>query len=70
MIKRRRSGSRAWASLIAREVARRLGVPFGIVDLSLAPTPHVGDSVGEILQAMGVGLFRRARLDRRAGSAQ
>jgi hypothetical protein len=40
--------------LIGREVANRLGVAFGIVDLSLAPTPQVGDSVGEILQAMGV----------------
>ncbi len=40
--------------LIGREVAARLGVEFGIVDLSLAPTPTVGDSVGEILQAMGV----------------
>jgi uncharacterized protein (UPF0210 family) len=40
--------------LIGREVAARLGVPFGIVDLSLAPTPQVGDSVGEILQEMGV----------------
>mgnify|MGYP006283688199 FL=1 len=40
--------------LIGREVAARLGVEFGIVDLSLAPTPRVGDSVGEILQAMGI----------------
>jgi uncharacterized protein len=40
--------------LIGREVAARLGVAFGIVDLSLAPTPQTGDSVGEILQAMGV----------------
>jgi len=40
--------------LIGREVADRLGVTFGIVDLSLAPTPRVGDSVGEILQAMGI----------------
>ncbi len=40
--------------LIGREVAARLGVAFGIVDLSLAPTPQVGDSIGEILQAMGV----------------
>lgn len=40
--------------LIGREVAVRLGVPFGVVDLSLAPTPRVGDSVGEIYQAMGV----------------
>jgi uncharacterized protein (UPF0210 family) len=40
--------------LIAREVAARLSVPFGVLDLSLAPTPRVGDSVGEIYQAMGV----------------
>jgi hypothetical protein len=41
--------------LIGHEVADRLGVPFGVVDLSLAPTPRVGDSVGEIYQSMGVG---------------
>ncbi len=40
--------------LIGREVARELGVAFGIVDLSLAPTPQVGDSVGEILTALGL----------------
>lgn len=40
--------------LIGREVAARLGVQFGIVDLSLAPTPNVGDSVGEILRLMGI----------------
>ncbi|MEW6171627.1 MAG: PFL family protein [Bacillota bacterium] len=40
--------------LVGREAARRLGVPFGIVDLSLAPTPAVGDSVAEILEAMGL----------------
>lgn len=40
--------------LIGREAAARLGVPFGVVDLSLAPTPRVGDSVGEIYQAMGI----------------
>ena len=40
--------------LIAREVAQALGVSFGIVDLSLAPTPTVGDSVGEILQCLGL----------------
>jgi len=40
--------------LIGREVAARLGVEFGIVDLSLAPTPRVGDSVGEILRTMGI----------------
>ena len=40
--------------LAGREVSRRLGVPFGIVDLSLAPTPARGDSVGEVLEAMGL----------------
>jgi len=41
--------------LMAREAARRLGVTMGIVDLSLAPTPAEGDSVAEIIEAMGVG---------------
>ena len=40
--------------LIGREVAQALDVAFGIVDLSLAPTPKIGDSGGEILQMMGV----------------
>ncbi|NLN06062.1 MAG: PFL family protein [Firmicutes bacterium] len=40
--------------LIGREAAARLQVPFGIVDLSLAPTPAVGDSVADILEAMGL----------------
>ncbi len=40
--------------LIGREVARELGVEFGIVDLSLAPTPTVGDSVGEIIRTLGI----------------
>ena len=40
--------------LIGREVAENLGVKFGVVDLSLAPTPTVGDSIGEIFQAMGL----------------
>ncbi len=40
--------------LIGREVASRLQTPFGIVDLSLAPTPKVGDSIGEILQILGL----------------
>ena len=41
--------------LIGRRVADGLGVPFGVVDLSLAPTPNVGDSVGEIFQSLGLG---------------
>lgn len=40
--------------LIGRQVAHKLGVPFGVVDLSLAPTPNVGDSVGEIFQSLGL----------------
>ena len=40
--------------LVAREASRRLDVPFGIVDLSLAPTPAVGDSVAAILEEMGL----------------
>ena len=40
--------------LVATEASKRLGVPFGIVDLSLAPTPAVGDSVAHILEGMGV----------------
>ena len=40
--------------LVAREASRRLGVPFGIIDLSLAPTPAVGDSVAHILEEMGI----------------
>lgn len=40
--------------LVATEASKRLGVPFGIVDLSLAPTPAVGDSVAYILEEMGL----------------
>jgi uncharacterized protein (UPF0210 family) len=40
--------------LVGRTAAERLGVPFGIVDISLAPTPAIGDSVAEILEAMGL----------------
>lgn len=40
--------------LVAREASERLGVPFGIVDLSLAPTPAKGDSVARILEEMGI----------------
>ncbi|AIF51057.1 PFL family protein [Pelosinus sp. UFO1] len=40
--------------LVAQEASRRMGVPFGIIDLSLAPTPAVGDSVAHILEEMGL----------------
>ncbi|MCD8237431.1 MAG: PFL family protein [Prevotellaceae bacterium] len=40
--------------LVAQEASKRLGIPFGIIDLSLAPTPAVGDSVADILQCIGV----------------
>ena len=43
--------------LVGREAARRLNIPFGIIDLSLAPTPVIGDSVADIIEAMG---FERA----------
>ncbi|PKM74362.1 MAG: hypothetical protein CVU91_00410 [Firmicutes bacterium HGW-Firmicutes-16] len=40
--------------LVAQEASSRLGVPFGVVDLSLAPTPAIGDSVADILEEMGL----------------
>ena len=40
--------------LVGRDMARKMGIPFGIIDLSLAPTPEVGDSVAGIFQAMGL----------------
>ena len=40
--------------LVAQEASARLGIPFGIIDLSLAPTPAIGDSVADILHCMGV----------------
>jgi hypothetical protein len=40
--------------LVAKEASKRLNVPFGIIDLSLAPTPAIGDSVGEILEEIGL----------------
>ena len=40
--------------LVAQEASRRLDVPFGIIDLSLAPTPAIGDSIAEIFQEMGL----------------
>lgn len=41
--------------LVGRTASKKLGVPFGIVDLSLAPTPAVGDSVADILESLGIG---------------
>lgn len=43
--------------LVATEASRRLGVPFGIVDLSLAPTPAIGDSVAQIIEELGIESF-------------
>ncbi|BFL47636.1 PFL family protein [Lactonifactor longoviformis] len=40
--------------LVAQEASRKMGIPFGIIDLSLAPTPAIGDSVAEILQEIGL----------------
>lgn len=40
--------------MVAKEAAQMLGVPFGIIDLSLAPTPAIGDSIGEIFEEMGL----------------
>lgn len=40
--------------LVAQEASRRMGIPFGIIDLSLAPTPAIGDSVADILQEIGL----------------
>ncbi|HBI62838.1 MAG TPA: hypothetical protein DDY31_16815, partial [Lachnospiraceae bacterium] len=40
--------------LVAREASQRLGIPFGIIDLSLAPTPAIGDSIADIFEEMGL----------------
>ncbi len=40
--------------LVAREASKRLGIPFGIIDLSLAPTPAIGDSIADIFEEMGL----------------
>ncbi len=40
--------------LVAGEASKRLGIPFGIIDLSLAPTPAIGDSVADILEEIGL----------------
>ena len=55
---------------MAREASRRMGVAKGILDLSLAPTPAEGDSVAEILEAIGVGTVRRSGHHGRARHAQ
>lgn len=54
MIKRTAFKITRAGQLVAREAARRLGAEFGIVDLSLAPTPARGDSVAQILEEMGL----------------
>ncbi len=40
--------------LVAREASKRMGIPFGIIDLSLAPTPAIGDSIADIFEEMGL----------------
>lgn len=40
--------------LVAMEASKRLNIPFGIIDLSLAPTPAIGDSIAEIIESMGI----------------
>ena len=54
MIKRTAFKVTRVGQLVALEASKRLGVPFGIVDLSLAPTPAIGDSVAEILEEIGL----------------
>ncbi len=54
MIKRTAFKITRVGQLVAREASKRLGVPFGIIDLSLAPTSAVGDSVAHILEEMGL----------------
>ena len=54
MIKRTAFKVTRVGQLVAQEASRRLGVKFGIVDLSLAPTPAIGDSVAEILEEIGL----------------
>ena len=46
---------------MAQEASKRLNIPFGIIDLSLAPTPAMGDSVAEILEEIGLEMVDRAR---------
>lgn len=56
--------------LIAQEASKRLGVPFGIIDLSLAPTPEIGDSIAEIFSDDGLGGSGSAGHDGRAGDIE
>ena len=56
--------------LVAREASQRLDVPFGIVDLSLAPTPAIGDSVARILEETGAGALRHSWHHRSPGAAE
>ena len=61
MIKRTAFKVTRVGQLVAQEASKRLGVPFGIVDLSLAPTPAIGDSVAEILEEIGLERVRSTR---------
>ncbi|HWI54332.1 MAG TPA: PFL family protein [Desulfobacteria bacterium] len=54
MIKRTAFKITRMGELVGRAASQKLGVPFGIVDLSLAPTPAIGDSVADILEGMGL----------------
>ena len=56
--------------MVATEASRRLDTPFGIVDLSLAPTPAIGDSVARILEEMGLCRLRHPRHHGGAGAAE
>ena len=56
--------------MVATEASRRLDTPFGIVDLSLAPTPAIGDSVARILEEMGLDRLRHSRHHGGAGAAE
>ena len=56
--------------LVGREMAKKMGIPFGIIDLSLAPTPEIGDSVAGIFSGDGAGTCRRTRDNGSSGYAQ
>ena len=69
-VKRPPSASPAWVSWWRREASRRLNTPFGIVDLSLAPTPRCGRQRGPHSGGNGSGDLRHPRHHCRAGSAE